>query len=136
MGLFVKCNLLFLSCPLISGLRPNSTHQHEQHFSWKWHLETTLRWATPELQPKISFQIDATRACFVRTPARCPNASRNSFHACNQHYRSHFCGQEWFKDSSRTFSFNWARAQLIPYLTHPIPSQQPTFHFIQQSPFL
>ncbi|QCD96445.1 hypothetical protein DEO72_LG6g1148 [Vigna unguiculata] len=36
-----------------------------------------LRWATPELHPKISFQIDATRACFVRTPARCPNASRN-----------------------------------------------------------
>jgi len=36
-----------------------------------------LRWATPELQPKISFQIDATHACFVCTLARYPNASCN-----------------------------------------------------------
>jgi len=44
-----------------------------------------LRWATPELQPKISLQIDATRACFVRTPARYQNASCNPPPCCSQH---------------------------------------------------
>jgi len=130
-------SLLFLSCPMISGLRPNSTHQHEQHFF----LESGIlkpRCVGPlqKCSPKSLSKLMPHGACFVRTPACCPNASRNSFHACSQHYRSRCYGQEWFKNSSRAFSFNWARAQLIPYLTHPIPSQQPTFHFIQQSLFL